>query len=152
MDNSKIKLGLEYNGILLSVMTFSKPRFNKNYEWELVRFCNLLNHNVVGGASKLLKHFIRNYNPKNLISYADLRYSNGNMYKTIGFTFKHYTPPSYVYIKGDNVLSRFSCQKHKLSKILPNFDENKTETQNMMHNNYRKLWDAGTMLFVLLNN
>lgn len=149
MDNSRIKLGLEYNGELVSVMTFSKPRFNKNYEWELVRFCNLLNHNVIGGASKLLKHFIKNYSPKTLISYADLRYSNGNMYKKLGFKFKTYTPPSYVYIKSDKVLSRFSCQKNKLSKILENFDENKTESQNMIDNNYRKLWDAGTMLFIL---
>lgn len=149
MDNSKIKLGLEYEGRLVSVMTFSKPRFNKNYEWELVRFCNLLNYNVIGAASKLLKHFIKNHNPKTLISYADLRYSNGNLYKKLGFEFKKYTPPSYVYIKGDKVLSRFSCQKNKLSKILSYFDENKSESQNMIDNNYRKLWDAGTMLFVL---
>lgn len=149
MDNSKIKLGLQYNGELVSVMTFSKPRFNRNYEWELVRFCNLLNHNVIGGASKLLNYFVKNYKPKNIISYADLRYSNGNMYKKLGFKFKSYTPPSYVYIKGDNLLSRFSCQKHKLSKLLSNFDSNKSENQNMIDNNYRKLYDAGTMLFIL---
>jgi len=148
MDNSRIKLGLEYEGNLVSIMTFSKPRFNKNYEWELVRFCNLLNTNVIGGASKLLKHFINNNNPKTLISYADLRYSNGNMYRKLGFKFKSYTPPSYVYIKSDKVLSRFSCQKNKLSKIIPDFDEKKTESQNMLDNNYRKLYDAGTMLFV----
>jgi hypothetical protein len=149
MDNSKIKLGLEYNGDLVSVMTFSKPRFNKNYQWELVRFCNKLNHNVIGGASKLLSYFKKSQNPKSLISYADLRYSNGNMYKKLGFVFKSYTPPSYVYTKGDKILSRFSTQKHRLAKILENFDENKTENQNMMDNSYRKLWDAGTMLFVL---
>jgi hypothetical protein len=148
MDNSKIKLGLEYNGDIVSVMTFSKPRFNKNYQWELVRFCNKLNHNVIGGASKLLSHFKKSQNPKSLISYADLRYSNGNMYKKLGFVFKTYTPPSYVYTKGDKILSRFSSQKHRLAKILENFDENKTENQNMMDNSYRKLWDAGTMLFV----
>jgi hypothetical protein len=148
MDNSKIKLGLEYDNKLVSVMTFSKPRFNNNYEWELVRFCNLLHYNVIGGASKLLNYFIKKYNPKNIISYADLRYSNGNLYKKLGFKFKTYTPPSYVYIKGDNVLSRFSCQKHKLSKLLEIFDENKTETKNMFDNGYRKMWDAGTMLFI----
>jgi hypothetical protein len=45
-------------------------------------------------------------------------------------------------------LSRFSCQKHKLSKLLEIFDENKTETKNMFDNGYRKMWDAGTMLFI----
>ena len=148
MDNSKIKLGLKYEGSIVSVMTFAKPRFNKNYQWELVRFCNLLNYSVVGGATKLLNYFLKNYNPKNLISYADLRYSNGDLYKKLGFSFKSYTPPSYVYIKNDNILSRFSCQKNKLSKLLENFDESKTESQNMVDNGYRKMWDCGTMLFV----
>jgi hypothetical protein len=148
MNNSKIKLGLKFKGKLVSIMTFSKPRFNKNYEWELVRFCNLLNHSVVGGATKLLNYFIKNYNPKNLISYANLRYSNGNLYKKMGFVFKSYTPPSYVYIKNDKIVSRFTCQKKRLSKMLEHFDENKTETKNMADNGYRKMWDCGTMLFV----
>ena len=47
-------------------MTFSPPRVNmgsKNHkqQWELVRFCNKLNTRVVGGASKLLKYFIKNW-------------------------------------------------------------------------------------------
>lgn len=147
MSNAKVKLGLVYRDQLVAVMTFSKPRFNKKYKWELVRFCNLLNHTVVGGASKLLKHFINTYNPQSLLSYADVRYSNGDMYKLLGFEFVSYTPPSYIYIKGEKILSRFSTQKHKLKKLLTNFDANKTESQNMIDAGYRKLWDAGTMLF-----
>jgi hypothetical protein len=66
-------------------MTFSKPRFNRNYEYELVRFASKLGCQVIGGASKLLKYFERNYNPKSLISYADRRYSNGKLYYSLGF-------------------------------------------------------------------
>jgi hypothetical protein len=72
MDNSKIRLGLKYNNELVFIMTFSKPRFNKNYEWEMVRFCGLKDHTIVGGASKLFKHFVEKYNPKSVLSYADL--------------------------------------------------------------------------------
>ena len=51
---SKIKLGLFYKDELVSLMTFSKRTFMKNEDYELVRFCNKLNTNVIGGASKLL--------------------------------------------------------------------------------------------------
>lgn len=149
MDNSKIKLGLIHDNQLVSIMTFSKPRFNKNYEWELVRFCNLLDYAVIGGASKLLKFFINNYNPKTIISYADLRYSDGNLYNKIGFKFKHVTPPSYVYVKHEVVISRFTAQKHRLKNLLKDFDESKTESENMLDNGFRKMWDAGNFLFVL---
>lgn len=146
-NNANVKLGLKHDDQLVAVMTFSKPRFNKKYQWELVRFCNLLNHTVVGGSSKLLKYFINKYTPQSLISYADVRYSNGDMYKKLGFEFVKYTSPSYIYIKADKILSRFATQKHRLSKLLKSFDSNKTEQQNMLDAGYRKMWDAGTMLF-----
>lgn len=147
MSNAKVKLGLIHNNQLVSVMTFSKPRFTKKHQWELVRFCNLLNHVVVGGASKMLKYFVINYTPSSLISYADARYSNGNMYKSLGFEFIKHTTPSYVYTKNGKILSRFAAQKHQLNKIIDVFDVNKTELQNMMDAGYRKMWDAGTLLF-----
>ena len=93
-DKSQIYLGLYYNEELISVMTFGSPRIamgnkNKNYNknsYELIRFCNKLNTNVVGGASKLLKYFIKNYKPEHIFSFADLRWSNPNqnLYINIG--------------------------------------------------------------------
>ena len=56
---SKVSLGLFYNDVLVSLMTFGKPRFSKDYQWELLRFCNKLGYHVPGGASRLLKQFER---------------------------------------------------------------------------------------------
>ena len=117
-DNSKIRLGLFYNDQLVSVMTFSKPRFNKNYEYELVRFASKLGYQVIGGASKLLKYFQRKYNPKNIISYADRRYSNGKLYYTLGFEFLNNSEPNYWWSRNKRRYSRYQCQKHKLKNIL----------------------------------
>ena len=69
-DRSSIKLGLYYQRELVSVMTFCKSRFNKNYEWEISRFASLLDTTIIGGASKLLSHFKKVYNPKSIITYA----------------------------------------------------------------------------------
>ena len=45
--HSKVNIGLYYENELVSLMTFSKPRFNKKHEWELVRFCNSLKETIV---------------------------------------------------------------------------------------------------------
>jgi len=78
-------------------MTFSKPRFDKIHDWELVRFCNTLGYHIPGAASKLLRHFERTYLPKSLISYADRRWSIGTLYTKLGFVLDHSTNPNYWY-------------------------------------------------------
>jgi len=147
-DRSKVKLGLFYEKELIGVMTFGKPRFNKNYKWELIRFASKLQ--IVGGASKLLKYFERNYNPKNIVSYADRRYSKGNVYKKLGFNFLRNSESNYCWIKGYNKLPRYQCQKHKLEKLLgrENFDINLSENENMLLNGFNKIYDCGNVVFI----
>ena len=148
--NSKINLGLFKDNELVSVMTFGKSRFNKQYDWELLRFCSKKNLNVVGGASKLLKYF-RNKNTGSIISYANRRWSNGSLYEKLGFTNKGKTSPNYFYFKkkSSELLSRVKFQKHKLKNILENFDENLSETQNMLNHGYRQIFDCGNLVYVL---
>ena len=147
---SKINIGLFYNNELVSLMTFGKSRFNKNYDWELLRFCNKLNTSVIGGASKLLKYFRNNYKGS-IISYANKRWSNGNLYKKLGFNLVRETEPNYFYfLPNENILyNRILFQKHKLKSKLKIFDENLTETQNMYNNGYRKIYDCGNYVFEL---
>jgi hypothetical protein len=148
--SSKQKIGLYYKDELVSLMTFGGYRFNKHKnEAELLRFCNKLNTNVVGAASKLLKYFIKKYgnNYKKIISFADRRYSTGNMYRKIGFDFIKFTPPSYFYHKNNQIFNRMNFQKHTLSKKLEKFDSNLTETENMHNNGYKKIWDCGNYKF-----
>ena len=78
-----IRLGLYYKNILVSIMTFGKPRYNKNYAYELVRYCSALN--IVGGSEKLFTHFIRMYQPASVISYCDEAKFSGNTYTKLGF-------------------------------------------------------------------
>ena len=69
-------------------MVFGSSRHfvgNGKTKYELIRFCNKINTNVIGGASKLFKYFIKNYNPNEIISYADKRWSNGMLYNILNF-------------------------------------------------------------------
>ena len=150
-DNSSVRLGLFYKNRLVAVMTFGKPRFNKKFSWELIRYATLSNFNIVGGAGKLLNYFKHNYSGS-IITYADRRWSEGNLYKKLGFDFKGYTKPNYFYTKNLLRLSRYKCQKHKLKNLLKeNFDPNLSEHQNMNNNKFYKIWDCGNMIFTLDN-
>jgi len=148
---SQIKIGLYYNDELVSLMNFSKPRINiggKKEEgtYELIRFSNKLNTTVVGGASKLLKYFERNYNPKEIISYADRRWSQGNLYTQLGFDFIHFSQPNYFYVKSKRRENRFGYRKSILVK--QGFDKNKTEKEIMQERGFNRIYDCGTLKFM----
>lgn len=148
--NSSIRIGLYVEDELISIMTFGKSRYDKKYDYELLRFCTKLNHTVVGGGSKLLKYFETNYNPKSLLSYANRRWSQGNLYSKLGFEYISETSPNYFYFKsGSNKIEgRIKYQKHKLKNILESYDDNLTESENMYNNDYRKIYDCGNLVFV----
>ena len=81
----KIRLGLYHNNQLVSLMTFGKSRFNKNCEYELLRYCS--HYNVVGGAEKLFKYFVDNYKPNSIVSYCDTSKFSGKVYDALGFKY-----------------------------------------------------------------
>ena len=151
--HSSVRLGLFSEGELVSLMTFSKPRFRKGGpEWELVRFCSKKGCHVPGGASRLLKAFERKMNPKSILSYADRRWSVGKMYISLGFSLVSKSKPNYWYfkIRSSNIdlLNRVSCQKHKLEGFLEKFDPKKSEVENMRENGYDRIFDCGNLVFV----
>jgi hypothetical protein len=143
-DKSRIKLGLVYDNELVSIMTFNKSRFSKNYEWELTRFCTKLNHNVVGGFSKLLNYFISHY-PGSIVSYADRRYSMGDLYLKNNFELVSTNKPSYYYVN-KNCVQRFNRMKFQ-KKFIGAIDC--TEYEKARELGYNKIYDCGTLTFVL---
>lgn len=135
---------------IYAVMTFRRPRFDKDFDWEIIRFCVRKGYAIAGGASKLLTNF-RRINTGTILSYANNLYSDGNVYESLGMTYLKTTSPSYVWIKGDLQLSRYQCQKKKLFRILPNFDKDSTEDENMRAHNFKKVYDAGHHKYALMD-
>ena len=144
--SSSIRLGLYYNDELVEVMTFGKPRFNKGYNFELLRLCTRKYYNVVGGASKLFKYFTSKYKG-NIISYANRRFSQGNIYGILGFKKIGVSEPNFWYSDCSKVLTRYQCQKHRLPKLLEKFDENLSEEENMKINGYFRIYDSGNIVY-----
>ena len=139
--------GLYFNDILVSVLTFGPSRFLNTHKYELYRFCTIQGTQVVGGFSKMLKHFVIGKGP-DIMTYCDRRFSTGSTYANNGFTFVKYTDPGYFYIKGRVKLSRYQCQKHLLKDRFPEiFSEDKTGDQIMKEAGYHKVHDCGNIVY-----
>jgi len=146
-SKSSYKLGLYYNNELVSLMTFGYRHTNSKKEFELIRFCNKINLNVIGAASKLFKHFLNNYkiDETYILSYADISLFNGNMYNKLNFKEIHLTKPNYFWIVDGVRHHRFKYNKQKLIK--EGFDSNKTEVQIMHELNYYRIYGCGQVRY-----
>ena len=150
---SSIKLGLYNKGELVSLMTFGKSRHfigSGKYEWELLRFCNKLDTTVIGGASKLFSYFIRNYKPTSIVSYSDRRWSEGDMYNKLGFTFSHYSKPNYFYVIDNVRKNRFNFRKKILVEKY-NCPLEMSERDFCKEKKWYRIYDCGTSVHVWKN-
>lgn len=146
----KYHYGLYYEGVLVSAMSFSSLRkatglMKKENCYELIRYCNLIDTTVVGGASKLFKHFLQKHTPEVVVSYANFDWSTGELYEKLGMQLEGRTSPGYFYTKSKYRFSRFQFQKHKL--ITQGADPTKTEYEIMISRGYLRVWDCGNLKY-----
>lgn len=127
---------------LIEVITLSKPRYSKGYDWELIRMCTKLGFSVQGGASKLLSKVTGS-----IISYANRRWSFGNVYSKIGLEKISVSAPCYWYVEKGRLWHRSSFMKHKLKNKLKVFDDKMTEVENCYANGLRRIWDCGNIVY-----
>lgn len=78
------------SGTLVAVATFSNARKwlksgreIRSYEW--VRYASATGVRVVGGMGKCLQAFMDEVHPDDVMSYADVRWSDGDAYRALGF-------------------------------------------------------------------
>lgn len=165
VDNSNIYLGAYFNNKLVSVMTFDNKRKmskhkNEESSYELLRFATDIECRVVGVASKLLSFFIKKYNPKNIISFADRRWTldkDNNLYTKIGFKLIKTLKPDYSYYnpKLDRYkrYHKFGFGKKSIKKKFPEiYSDEKTEWMMMQEVGYDRIWDCGKFCYELTFN
>ena len=150
--NASVKIGLFYNKSLIAVMTFGKLRKSMGLnssdgKYELLRFCNLKNTTVIGGASKLLEYFKHNFRPIEIISYSKNCIGNGGLYKKIGFDLVGETEIDYTWVINKVRYHRFQFRKDSLVK--EGFDKNKTEVEIMYERGYYRVFGGGNKKWIL---
>lgn len=149
---ASVKIGLYYNNELISVMTFSKPRFNKKYQWELIRYCS--NAAVIGGANKIFKYFIAKYKPQSIISYCDNSKFSGQLYADLNFRLLSKGIPTrhWANLKNEHYLDStirkkgFSRIIHKCDPKQDNLDTNDNYVL-MRKENFLEVFDCGQSVY-----
>jgi len=131
--NAQVTYGLFYEDELVQLMSFSKTRYNRNIkndsEWEIIRGCPGSNNIVIGGVSRLFKHFVADYTPSKVFSYCDFNKFDGKSYLALGMTFIGYTGPNKWWIIDRNTV----------------IERNPKHYQKLKDNN--KIWGSGSLKF-----
>lgn len=158
--SSNYRVGLYYNDQLVAVMCFNKrsavsgPKQINDGEAELIRFCNLRNHRVIGGADKLLQYYIRQFQPNTITSYSANDISNGQLYKSLGFHTDGKISESYWYIEPGTFRRQHRSIYTRAGIVAkwPEYDINdKTWTERSVMNSkgYMRIYDSGTTKWTL---
>lgn len=144
--NGSCHYGLKYGEALVAAASFGKGRYSDG--WELLRFCVASDYQVVGGAGKLLKHFINTYKPTKVISYSSNDISDGSLYKKLGFE-KAGESQSYWYI--DKTYKRYHRSNFTKGTLVKKgwLNDGETEATTMKSHGFIRIYDSGQTKWVL---
>lgn len=151
-DIAGIRYGLKtLEGALVACATFKRTSYVKGgtgADYELSRLATLNGCSVRGAAGKLINAFMTEHKPVRLISYADRRWSFGQVYESLGFKFESFSPPNYWYMHGyKDRKHRSGFMKHML--VTQGHAASKTEWEIMQELGYDRIWDCGTLKYSL---
>ena len=152
---SSVYLGAIHYDELVGVMTFKKCDNDNN--WMLDRFASLNGYICQGIGGKLFKYFIRNYNYKTIISFADRRWTlsdKNNLYCNLGFKLDKVLAPEYRYYNAKAAkyqrFHKFNFRKQILHKKY-GFPLTMTELEMARGLGYERIWDCGLFRYVYYN-
>ncbi len=142
---SSVNIGAYDDNGLVGVMSFAKSWRNNGEIWELRRYA-VDGKSYAGLASRLFSQFVKDENPSKVVSYADRRWSEGNLYSMMGFKQTNIVQPSYYYVDNLKRLDKSLFRKKKIMGLVPNGDQ-KTERQIMEELGYYRIYDCGHIRF-----
>jgi very-short-patch-repair endonuclease len=149
LTSQAFNVALKHNDKLRCVLSIDKPRFNKNYDWEIARMATQRGWLVQGGADRLMR-YASAHMTGSLITYATLMHSVGKVYNCIGMQRLRYSTPGYRWIRNTTQLTRYQVQRHKLPTLAERLGviySGESETDFLRKNGFLKVYDAGNVVF-----
>lgn len=146
-----VRLGLYYNDELIEIMTFGKPRYNKKYDYELIRLCSHNKYRIIGGTERLFKFFLKEYKPKSIISYCDNSKFNGEVYERLKFKLKDYGKPSKHWYNAKtkkHVTDNLLRQRGYDQLFNANYGKGTSNEQLMIQNGFVEIYDCGQSTYI----
>ncbi len=151
-NGQKIRYGLYYNDQLVEVMTFGKPRYNKNYEWELLRLCSHKDYKIVGGSERLFKHFLREQNPQSIISYCDNSKFSGDVYERLGMELINISNPACIWSKGKIKITDNLLRQQGFDRLFgASYGKGTSNKELIINEGFVEVYDCGQKSFKYIN-
>lgn len=149
--SAKTKLALMQDGDIKAVASFSKPcpvdRGGRQWKSvELIRFCNASGTTVVGGLSKLIKHYIRNFEPEDIMTYADQEWSSGGSYRRLNFQEVGQREALEFWIE-PGTFRRFYPNQH--STLLAQAGLETFNADRLLNQGWTRIYNRGSIKFIL---
>ena len=144
-----VKLGLFYDNRLVEVLTFGKPRYNKNYTWELLRLCSDTGYQIVGGASKLYQYARNNYHVDNVISYCDRSKFSGDVYLKLGMKLLRNSAPQEIWSKGSDHISANLLRQRGYDQLFnAHYGKGTSNEELLIEHGWLPVFDCGQSVYV----
>lgn len=137
---------------IIQVMTFGKPRYNNHYDYELLRLCTKSGFAVIGGAERLLKHFMKRHPGKSIISYCDESKFSGKVYERLGFSLKRKARPSrhwYNPETGSHITDNLLKQRGFDQLFGASYGKGTSNADLMICAGYVEVFDAGQATYAI---
>ena len=142
---SNLNLGLYLNDELISCISMSNTQSN-SHEWNIDRFCNKLNCNITNSLEIILNHFKTIYNPDKITVYVDRKWNDDEIYIKNNFKLYKTLEPDYWYWnykKNGYLEPRINYTNSNMKNILPIYNDQMSEHENMKNNGYMRIFDCG---------
>lgn len=143
----KLALAAKYKGEFIGVVTFGNHHRINDGTIVLNRLCFKPNVTIVGFLSKVSK-LASSFFKKDIFTWADRRFSEGNGYKKSGWELVNYLEPDYFYT---DKLGTYMSKQSRQKKIV-NTPEGMTELQHAIIDGKVRVWDCGKIKFVYKYN
>jgi len=145
---SSINYGLFHDDELVACVGFMRM---SNGNFQLNRYATSVK--VIGGINKLLKHFKKTNSWNKIISFADLRWSDGKLYDDTDWVLDKRLLPTYsYYYKGVRYDRRKFRKCYLVEWFGDNYDPSLSESKNCQNNGASKIWDCGMYRFIMENS
>ena len=144
----KICYGLYYNNQLVQIMTFGKPRYNKNYEYELLRLCSHKDYKIVGGSERLFKHFLKEINPQSIISYCDYSKFSGEVYERLDMKLIKVSSPNKIWIRDNKIIRDSLLNQIGFDNLFgTNYGKGTSNEELMINHGWLETYDCGNKIY-----
>lgn len=118
-------------------------------EWELLRYCTDFNYEIVGGASKLFKHFITTCSPNSIISYCDKSKFSGQVYTKLDFKLIDEGEPSKHWSKYAKQVTDNLLRQRGFDQLFgTNYGKGTSNEELMLQHGWLPVYDCGQSTYL----